>query len=173
MKKTRLLLTENDQDHDWAAVIRAPFGKLGIKTALFEDSLMLKEIFYVSKDTDLLTPKNALVKNAIEQIEVYFKNPATHFDLPMIPQGTNFQQKVWQNIRVIPLGTAMTYGELARKIKSGPRAIGGACGANPFPLIVPCHRVVSASGIGGFARQDEEGYHRNIKTWLLQHEGVM
>jgi methylated-DNA-[protein]-cysteine S-methyltransferase len=162
-----------DQDQDWAAVIRAPFGKLGIKTALFEDSLMLKEIFYVSKDTDLLSPKNALAKNAREQIEAYFKNPATHFDLPMIPQGTNFQQKVWQNISVIPLGKAMTYGELARKMKSGPRAIGGACGANPFPLLVPCHRVVSATGIGGFARQDEEGYHRNIKTWLLQHEGVM
>ena len=173
MKKTRLLLTENDQDQDWAAVIKAPFGKLGIKTASFEGSLMLKEIFYVAKDTALLPPKNALAKEVIDQVEAYFKRPDIQFDLPMIPQGTTFQQKVWQNISGIPLGKAMTYGELAIKIKSGARAIGGACGANPFPLIVPCHRVVSATGIGGFARQDEEGYHRNIKTWLLRYEGVL
>jgi len=173
MKKPHLLLTAKEQDQDWATVIETPFGKLGIKTAEYENSLMLKEVFYVSKDTLLLKPKNQLAKTAIQQIRAYLKNPDYIFDLPMIPQGTVFQQKVWSNISSIPLGKALTYGDLAKKIKSGPRAIGGACGANPFPLIVPCHRVVSATGIGGFARQDGEGYHRNIKTWLLHHEGVL
>ena len=90
----------------------------------------------------------------------------------MIPKGSLHQRKVWDAIAQIPRGETLTYGDIAKKIKSAPRAIGGACGANPYPLIVPCHRVVSAQGIGGFARQNEQGYHRNIKKWLLQHEGV-
>ena len=66
-----------------------------------------------------------------------------------------------------------TYGEIARAIKSGPRAVGTACGANPFPLITPCHRVVSAQGIGGFMKENTPGLYRQIKTWLLKHEGVL
>lgn len=172
MKKLILLKKPQDKEENWAAVISAPFGKLGIKTGMFEQSLMLSEVFYVAKSTPLLSAQNKLAENAIKQINQYFVDPEFEFDLPMIPKGSPYQNKVWQQIAKIPIGKVTTYGELAKKISSAPRAIGGACGANPYPLIVPCHRVVSATGIGGFAQHDEEGYHRNIKTWLLQHEGI-
>jgi methylated-DNA-[protein]-cysteine S-methyltransferase len=172
MKKLTLLKKAKDQEENWAAIISAPFGKLGIKTGMFEGSLMLSEIFYVAKKTPLISAQNELAENAIQQINQYFAKPTFEFYLPMIPKGSHYQNQVWQQIAKIPLGKVTTYGELAKKISSAPRAIGGACGANPYPLIVPCHRVISASGIGGFAQHDEEGYHRNIKTWLLQHEGV-
>jgi len=172
MNKLSLLKKLEDQNQEWTAVISAPFGKLGIKTAVHEKSLMVSEIFYVAKHVPLLKPQNALAQEAVNQINRYFTNPDMQFDLPMIPKGSIYQNKVWQQIAKIPLGKVTTYGELAKKINSAPRAIGGACGANPYPLIVPCHRVVSATGIGGFAQQDEEGYHRNIKTWLLHHESV-
>jgi methylated-DNA-[protein]-cysteine S-methyltransferase len=172
MNKLSLLKKTEDQNQEWAAVISAPFGKLGIKTAVHEKSLMVSEIFYVAKHVPLLKSQNALAQEAANQINRYFTNPDMQFDLPMIPKGSFYQNKVWQQIAQIPLGKVTTYGDLAKKLNSAPRAIGGACGANPYPLIVPCHRVVSATGIGGFAQQDEEGYHRNIKTWLLQHEGV-
>jgi methylated-DNA-[protein]-cysteine S-methyltransferase len=172
MKKLTRLKKVKDKDENWAAIIPAPFGKLGIKTGMFEKSLMLSEIFYVAKSTPLLSAQNELAENTIQQINQYFADPAFEFDLPMIPKGSLYQNHVWEQITKIPLGKVTTYGDLAKKLSSAPRAIGGACGANPYPLIVPCHRVVSASGIGGFAHHDEEGYHRNIKTWLLQHEGV-
>lgn len=158
---------------DWSTVIATPFGKLGIRTENFEGSLMIGEIFYVSQTLPLLKPKDALAKDAVMQIEAYLQNPRHVFDLPLAPKGTLFQKKVWEQIAQIPLGMAQSYGQVAKKIHSAPRAVGGACGANPYPLIVPCHRVVSATGIGGFAHQDEEGYHRNIKTWLLRHEGYL
>jgi methylated-DNA-[protein]-cysteine S-methyltransferase len=157
---------------DWAAVIKVPFGKLGLKTGFFDGSLMIQEIAYLAEKTDLQKPKNALANLACEQFEEYFRNPRFEIHLPLMPHGTLHQNKVWRKISEIPLGQAITYGEIAQAIKSAPRAVGQACGANPFPIVVPCHRVISATGIGGFARKDEAGYHRNIKTWLLQHEGL-
>ena len=68
------------------------------------------------------------------------------------------------------MGKTKTYGELAKEIKSGARAVGTACGANPYPLIAPCHRVVSAQGIGGFMKENSPGLYRQIKLWLLKHE---
>jgi len=172
MKNLTRLKKVKDKDENWAAIISAPFGKLGIKTAMFEQSLMLSEVFYVARSSPLLSAQNELAEKTIQQFNRYFDDPAFEFDLPIIPKGSLYQNKVWQQIAQIPRGKVTTYGDLAKKLNSAPRAIGGACGANPYPLIVPCHRVVSATGIGGFAQHDEEGYHRNIKTWLLQHEGV-
>lgn len=82
-------------------------------------------------------------------------------------------KKVWACIQGIPAGETKTYGEVAKKIKSGARAVGSACGANPYPLIAPCHRVVSAQGIGGFMKENEPGLYRQIKLWLLRHEGAL
>ena len=76
-----------------------------------------------------------------------------------------------EKIAEIPPGYVRSYGEVAKDIRSGPRAVGQACGANYFPLAIPCHRVVSSNGIGGFARNDD-GFHIAIKRWLLAHEGV-
>ena len=77
--------------------------------------------------------------------------------------------RVWEQIRKIPYGETRTYGEIAADIKSGPRAVGGACGANRLLLIVPCHRVVGATGLGGFMR-DADGSLVRRKQWLLGHE---
>ena len=154
-------------------VIEAPFGRLGISTELVDGSLMLSKIDYLPATKALSSPQNALAKEVAKQCKAYFKDPNYQFDLPMKPSGTAHQQKVWQSIRRIPPGVAKTYGEIAGVIKSGPRAVGTACGANPFPLITPCHRVVSAQGIGGFMKENIPGLYRQIKTWLLKHEGVL
>ena len=154
-------------------VIAAPFGRLGILTELVEGSLMLSKIDYLPAEEVLIAPKNALAKEVARQCKAYFKDPTWQFDLPTKPAGTEHQKKVWASIQDIPVGTTKTYGEVAKKIKSGPRAVGTACGANPYPLIAPCHRVVSAQGIGGFMKEDSPGLYRQIKLWLLKHEGAL
>jgi methylated-DNA-[protein]-cysteine S-methyltransferase len=86
------------------------------------------------------------------------------------PAGTRFQRRVWEEIARIPNRRTKSYGELAKAIKSAPRAVGQACGANPYPLVVPCHRVIAADGsLGGFARQGGD-FFLEIKRWLLAHE---
>ena len=154
-------------------VISAPFGRLGILTELVEGSLMLSKIDYLPAEEVLIAPKNALAKEVERQCKAYFKDPTWQFDLPTKPVGTEHQKKVWTSIQDIPVGKTKTYGQLAKKIKSGPRAVGTACGANPYPLIAPCHRVVSAQGIGGFMKEDSPGLYRQIKLWLLKHEGAL
>ena len=154
-------------------VISAPFGRLGILTELVEGSLMLSKIDYLPAEEVLIAPKNALAKEVERQCKAYFKDPTWQFDLPTKPVGTEHQKKVWTSIQDIPVGKTKTYGQLAKKIKSGPRAVGTACGANPYPLIAPCHRVVSAQGIGGFMKEDAPGLYRQIKLWLLKHEGAL
>ena len=98
-------------------------------------------------------------------------NPEAAFSLPLRPSGTTFQRRVWAQIAQIPCHQTQTYGELAKALHNAPRAVGQACGANPFPLVVPCHRVVAANGgLGGFARQ-RGGFLLDVKRWLLAHEG--
>ena len=154
-------------------VVAAPFGRLGILTELVDGSLMLSKIDYLPRDAKLSSPKNALAKEVALQCTAYFKDPNWIFDLPIKPSGTEHQKKVWDSIQEIPAGKTKTYGEVAKKIKSGARAVGTACGANPYPLITPCHRVVSAQGIGGFMKENSPGLYRQIKMWLLKHEGAL
>jgi len=115
--------------------------------------------------------KNSIVKQASEQIQQYLKQPATQFSNSLHQQqGTSYQQRVWQAIADIPLGQTATYGQIANKIGSGPRAVANACGANNIPIIIPCHRVVAQNGIGGYMQGKEYGLL--IKRWLLAYEGV-
>ncbi len=88
---------------------------------------------------------------------------------PLRPQGSPFQQRVWNALLQIPAGSQVTYGELAKRLGTAPRAVGGACRANPIPLLIPCHRVVAAQGLGGFAGR-REGRWVAFKQWLLTHE---
>ena len=155
------------------SVIDAPFGCLGISTELVDGSLMLSKIDYLPAGTALITPKNQLAKEVARQCRAYFKDPHWRFDLPIKPAGTEHQKKVWSSIQQIPVGKTKTYGEIAQKVKSGARAVGTACGANPYPLIAPCHRVISAQDIGGFMKENAPGLYRQIKIWLLKHEGVL
>jgi len=91
-------------------------------------------------------------------------------NLPIELQGTPFQRRVWKALREIPPGRTITYSELARQLGTGARAVGGACRANPCPIVVPCHRVVAVNGLGGFSG-DTSGRKLEIKRWLLRHEG--
>jgi methylated-DNA-[protein]-cysteine S-methyltransferase len=150
------------------AVIDAPFGRVGIRT----DADAVREIVYLPESVSPVPPDNALARRAAEQIEAYFERASAHFDLPLAEVGTHFQRRVWQAISDIAPGVVLTYGQLARMLGSAPRAVGGACGANYYPLVIPCHRVVSSSGIGGFSNHAGDGYFRDVKRWLLAHEGV-
>lgn len=113
-----------------------------------------------------------LAQAAVRQLRAYLKDASFKFSLPLTPAGTAFQQRVWAGIAAIPAGQARTYGALAAELKSSARAVGGACGSNPYPVVVPCHRVIAGDGgLGGFARQ-RGGFLLNAKRWLLQHEGI-
>lgn len=104
---------------------------------------------------------------AIAQLEAYFAGELTAFDLPLAAHGTEFRRGVWNRLTEIPYGTTISYGELARRIgqPTASRAVGAANGANPIPIIVPCHRVIGSSGaLTGFAGG------LPIKQWLLAHE---
>jgi methylated-DNA-[protein]-cysteine S-methyltransferase len=126
-------------------------------------------IEYLEPRTEI-APKTPLAKEAVRQLRAWLKDPRFEFGLPLAPAGTHFQRKVWEQIAEIPAGQTKSYGEVAATIRSGPRAVGNACGANPYPIVVPCHRVVGANqGLGGFARQ-RGGFLLDIKKWLLQHE---
>jgi methylated-DNA-[protein]-cysteine S-methyltransferase len=87
-------------------------------------------------------------------------------------EGTPFRRAVWREIASIPCGRTRTYGEIADRLHSSPRAVGGACGDNPLPLVVPCHRVVARDGLGGFMHRDG-GFALAVKRWLLAHEGIV
>jgi len=131
----------------------------------------LHYIDFVSQSDALQTTHDQLLKETLKQIRQYLKNADFPFDLPISPQGTEFQHRVWAALQKIPVGKVKTYGELAKELHSSPRAIGNACRRNPIPLIIPCHRVISAQGIGGFAGQTQ-GSRITIKQQLLHHEGV-
>ncbi|KAF1051396.1 MAG: Methylated-DNA--protein-cysteine methyltransferase, constitutive [Burkholderia gladioli] len=150
------------------AVIDAPFGKVGIRT----DGACVREIVYLPESVRGIEPDNALARRAAKQMARYFARASARFDLPLAEVGSAFQRRVWQAIGELPPGTVATYGQIARRIGSAPRAVGQACGANWFPLVIPCHRVVAAGGIGGFANHDGDGYYLKIKRWLLAHEGI-
>jgi len=134
---------------------------------------MISKIDYLPPDAALSPPRNALARAFSKQCAQYFNNALSIFDVPLKPTGTPHQQKVWNATLSIEVGKTMTYGEIAKQIKSGPRAVGTACGANPYPLVTPCHRVVSAQGLGGFMKEDSPGFYRQIKIWLLRHEGAL
>jgi len=107
-----------------------------------------------------------------DELDAYFADSRHRFGCALAVSGTAFQQRVWSLISAIPAGQARTYGELAADLGSGARAVGHACRANPVPLAVPCHRVVGARGLGGFAG-DSRGRLLDMKRWLLRHEGLL
>ena len=110
-----------------------------------------------------------LLLRARDQLEEYFEGKRTTFDLPLAPHGTLFQRKVWTALSEIPFGATLTYGQLADRLGTAPRALGGACGRNPIPVVIPCHRVLAAGGgLGGYSGIDGI----ETKEFLLRLEGV-
>ncbi|HUO44711.1 MAG TPA: methylated-DNA--[protein]-cysteine S-methyltransferase [Burkholderiales bacterium] len=148
------------------AKLLTPFAILGIRAT----ADYLTGIEYLPRSAAALAPGNTLAAEACRQIERYLDDPDYRFDLPIMIEGTPFQRRVWQAIAAIPSGGTRTYRDIARQVASAPRAVGGACGANRLPLLIPCHRVVASGGIGGFMHA-RGGRPLEIKRWLLAHEG--
>ena len=153
----------------FSAIVAAPFGAVGIRS----EAGAVRELVYLPPHFAQKEPLDAVSALAAQQLADYFIDPDFVFALPLLPAGSAFQQRVWQAIASISRGSVRTYGQVAKHIGSMPRAVGQACGANWFPLVIPCHRVTAAGGLGGFAHNsDTAGFHLGVKRWLLAHEGV-
>jgi methylated-DNA-[protein]-cysteine S-methyltransferase len=151
----------------YAAKLKTPFAVLGIRTA----GGAVTGIEYLPSGERAQAPVNAIAARACRQLERYFADPQFRFTLPLAPAGSPFRRRVWDALSAIPVGESRTYGELARRLHTAPRAVGGACGANPIALVIPCHRVVGSQGsLGGFMGVTD-GDPIAIKRWLLEHEG--
>ncbi len=109
---------------------------------------------------------DALVAEALAQLAAYVDGRLTVFDLPLAPAGSPFQQRVYTAMRNIPYGQTRSYGDIATELAVPAQPVGQACGANPIPIIIPCHRVLAKSGIGGFSGHG--GVEGKIN--LLKHE---
>ena len=147
------------------AVLPAPMCRLG---ARFADDALIR-LDFLSADTPASSRLDARARRLSNQLDAYWDNPTHAFDVPFTPLGTPFQLRVWRALMAIPTGQPITYGALASQLGTAPRAVGQACGANPLPLLIPCHRVLAANGLGGFMHA-ARGAPLDVKTWLLAHE---
>ncbi|TWI64276.1 methylated-DNA-[protein]-cysteine S-methyltransferase [Pseudoduganella lurida] len=155
-------------DDLFAAIVATPFGALGIRTG----GSVVTELVYLPASFAEKAAQDPVAEQAAYQVLRYCDDADFRFDLPLAQVGSTFQRKVWDAIRAIPRGEVRTYGEVAKHVESMPRAVGQACGANYFPLVIPCHRVTGAQGLGGFAGSDDRnGFTLDVKRWLLAHEG--
>lgn len=146
-----------------------PFAVLGIST----DGAVVTGVRYLPRHTATRPPHDRAAERACREVERYLADPAYCFKLPYRLDGTPFQQRVWREIeKLFPVKT-ITYGELARHIGSAARAVGGACGTNPVPLFVPCHRVLAAGGLLGGFMGGKQDFPLSVKRWLLRHEGII
>ena len=144
---------------------QSPIGILRLAT----EGDYLVEIRFSGKNEEN-TAGHPVLDRAAEQLSEYFVGARTEFDLPLKPEGSDFQKKVWDSLLTIPYGSTLTYMDLAKKLgdKNVIRAAGRANGQNPIPIIIPCHRVVGSNGhLTGYSGGIER------KRWLLQHEGAL
>ena len=147
------------------AVVAAPTFCLGVRC----DEAEILALEFLPPRAEQ-APTNALAAETVRQLRAYLADADFAFCLPLQPAGTRFQRRVWEQIAQIPSRQTRSYGDVAKAIKSAPRAVGQACGANPYPVVVPCHRVIAAGGgLGGFARQGGD-FFLDVKRWLLAHE---
>jgi methylated-DNA-[protein]-cysteine S-methyltransferase len=165
--RNRAAIDPVDSRSHYAAKLPAPFAVLGIHT----NRVAVTGIEYLPRSERAQAPGDPVAERACRQLERYLADPHFRFTLPLSAAGSAFQRRVWKAIGEIPIGESRTYGELARRLHTAPRAVGGACGANPIALVIPCHRVVGTHGsLGGFMGVTA-GDPIAIKRWLLTHEG--
>lgn len=145
----------------YAVSLTTPVGEIVVAE---EDDHIVR----VRWSTESRQDETPLLRNAGEQIAAYFRNDLTAFDLPLRPGGSAFQRDVCDAMLAIPFGETRTYGELAEGLGVFAQAVGQACGHNPIPIIIPCHRVLGANGLGGFSG----GEGIETKMQLLRHEGA-
>jgi methylated-DNA-[protein]-cysteine S-methyltransferase len=142
-----------------------------MKVAVATRGVRIAEIRYLPPSMEAKAPQNPLAERAARQLERYREDPDARFDLPLLIEGTAFQRRLWAALCEIPRGKTLTYGALAELLGAEARAVGQACGDNRLPVVIPCHRVVAANGIGGFAHATG-GYLLEAKRWLLMHEAA-
>jgi methylated-DNA-[protein]-cysteine S-methyltransferase len=158
--------TKAQQSYD--AIFRTELATIGIR--LSGEKLTTVEYLGRRKEQAPTSRSAAKIQKIIEKL-IKGKTDNRQLDIAMTLDVTPFQKKVLEQLMKIPPGETRTYGEIARKLRSSPRAVGNACRNNPISIIIPCHRVVSASGIGGYSGATE-GATLDIKRRLLQREGV-
>lgn len=147
---------------------RTPFAVIGVRVL----GEVLSALEYLPVEAADLRPLTPFAAEVCRQLDCYIDDPEFRFDLPYFSRGTEFQRRVWDAVRDIPPGKALSYADVARRVRSAPRPVGMACGANRLPLVIPCHRVVGSRGVGGFMHATR-GRGIAIKRWLLAHEGVL
>lgn len=143
------------------ASAETPMGRIGV----VERDGEIVRLLWACDEHEAGTP---LLVEALKQVEAYFAGTLKEFDLPLAPSGTAFEQQVFDVMKQIPFGETRTYGSIAKQLDGQAQPVGNACGANPIPIIIPCHRVVGASGLGGFSGNGGV----EIKVWLLRHESA-
>lgn len=111
---------------------------------------------------------SSTLDKALEEIEQYFASELQEFTVSLSLQGTDFQKSFLQALVDIPFGETRTYGDISKQLGVSAQAIGQACGANPVPILIPCHRVLGADGLGGYS--GEGGIETKVR--LLKHEGA-
>jgi methylated-DNA-[protein]-cysteine S-methyltransferase len=144
----------------FAASTASPVGRLVVTAS--EEAILA--IGWSGKERE--EPPPPLLAEALRQIGAYFAGRLTRFDLPLDPKGSAFEERVWSAMREIPYGKIATYGAIAGRLGSSPRAVGGACGRNPIAIVIPCHRVVGRFALGGYSG----GEGPPTKEWLLAFE---
>jgi methylated-DNA-[protein]-cysteine S-methyltransferase len=150
-------------------LMATPFATIGVRASA--DHLL--EIRFLPAHIKARAPRrDSIAHLAITELSLFLQNPSYIFSTPLKLNGTKHELDVWQAMRSIPVGQARTYGDIAKQLGSSAQAVGTACGRNPIPLIVPCHRIIGANGLGGFMGYGA-GDTINIKRWLLQHEGYL
>lgn len=151
------------RDETGILTIASPVGPLTIR----ETDGAIVAVDFRPAETQRETP---LLETAKAQLDAYFYCGLKRFDLPLAPTGSDFDQSVWRAMLEIPYGRTLTYGQIAARLRGMPQDVGGACGANPIPIIIPCHRVLAAGDkIGGYSGAGGT----ETKTFLLQLEGAL
>ena len=146
-----------------ALTVPSPVGPLTLVT----NGVAITKVSFADRGS---ASEHPLLQDAATQLADYFAGRRRDFDLPFNPSGSDFQTRVCQAMSAIPQGQTRTYGELANDLDSSARAIGRACGANPIPVLIPCHRVLAANGgLGGYSGAGG----LKTKLFLLKHEGAL
>ncbi len=154
---------------NYQAVFALPWGGRAPKLGARIENGAFTALDFLPGRSANLAPRDVLTRRVVRQLQSYFTQPRKRFSLPLAPLGTAFQQRVWRALLQSETGQTLTYGALAERLHTSPRAVGNACRANPIPIVIPCHRVVSATGLGGYSGKTG-GAQLALKRRLLEHE---
>ena len=165
MSRSSVPSSADGSRHPYAACLGLPFAVIGV---CIQDGLVTG-LDFMPVGAPLKPAQDALSRQVEAELQAYLRDPRHRFDLPVQALGTPFRRRVWATLYDIPVGETRTYGQLAHRLNTSARAVGQALGDNPLPIIVPCHRVVSSQGLGGFDHEGA-GFTLEIKRWLLAHE---